>query len=263
MPHRWAPEYGQTVYVDGTILIKYDIHDLANNKEQGIWMGKHPMRYCAYKELEVIKNKQIDSPATVDAQIARYKTDGLPEDYGLWRGCRIIRNRGVEELNEAWWKEVNEGCWRDQPALSYASWKTGIRPSEVLGGVMDSFFRLHLHLPRSTPNKIIRVPPGQRVSSVRSQDYKNSWICIGDFKDAEQAIDRHPKVHAIFKGASKGPGESNDGVMCMLRNENYDQGGFVFQGWLYDYLPYMGAFEEHIKFYNGTYIYWNEQRARG
>jgi hypothetical protein len=229
LPHVFFEESEQTVYIDGTVLLKYDIHDLCNNKQTGIWMGRHPMRQCAYQELEVIKAKDLDFHSIIDAQAARYRAEGFPENFGLWRGCRIIRNKGVEELGETWWKEFESGCRRDQPPLAYSSWKTGIKIESVLGGVMNSFFKLHLHLPRKNLTQLV-VPVTER----KTVNYKNCWLRVGDFPGYEEAIAAHPQVHAIFSR----------------------RGGFVFQGWLFDYLPHMDKFEEHLKFYEGVYTQW-------
>jgi hypothetical protein len=142
------PEAEITIWVDATFEIRRDLNLFTLNKTDGIWLNEHPMRQCAYEELEVVKNKGLDSPEFLDSRIAKYREEGFPEQFGLWR-CGIIirnpRNPLVTKLCETWWKEIEEGTWRDQAALSYACWKNGLNPNTIPYGLSQAYFRQSLH----------------------------------------------------------------------------------------------------------------------
>jgi hypothetical protein len=63
----------------------------------------------------------------IDAQIARYRAEGLPESSGLIEAPILLRRHtpAVARLNAAWWAELARGSRRDQLSFNYASWKLG------------------------------------------------------------------------------------------------------------------------------------------
>jgi hypothetical protein len=147
------PEANLTIYLDATFEIKGDLDKFALSKTDGIWLNSHPQRQCAYEEFEVITSKELDKKDVIDKSILRYRAEGFPEQWGLWR-CGIIvrdgRNPLVQKFNETWWKEIETGSWRDQPSFAYTSWKLGIIPNSILHGITNIYFKQSLHKPRPT-----------------------------------------------------------------------------------------------------------------
>ena len=139
----------RSFYVDATFRIRHDLTDLLRDRA-GIWLFPHPMRDCAYREAAVILEKNLDLPLTVEAQITRYRTEGFPEHYGLWRCGAMLRERSCDELNQVWWDEISRGTWRDQLSFPYACWKTGVTPRPFLTNLVDVFLQQSLHKPHKT-----------------------------------------------------------------------------------------------------------------
>jgi hypothetical protein len=148
------PEYDLSLYLDATFEIKRQHLDtFALSKTDGIWLNAHPQRKCLYEEAAIIIEKNLDDTEVVTKQIERYRAEGLPEHWGLWRCGIMVRNpkdEKITEMCELWMKEVEENSWRDQPSFSYACWKTGVVPNEILHGITVNFFKQHLHKPRPT-----------------------------------------------------------------------------------------------------------------
>lgn len=142
------PEADLTVYVDATFVIKGDLNRFALSKTDGIWLNSHPQRQCAFEEARIVKDKNLDDHSVIDSQIERYRSEGFPEQWGLWR-CGIMvrdsRNPLVQKLNETWWNEIEQGSWRDQISFPYACWKSGITPNSILHGITNIYFKQSLH----------------------------------------------------------------------------------------------------------------------
>lgn len=147
------PQADLTVYIDATFEIKGNLDRFALSKTDGIWLNAHPQRNCAYKEAEIVTLKNLDKKEVIDKHILRYREEGLPEDWGLWR-CGIIVRDGndprIAKLNNLWWEEIDNGSWRDQISFPYACWKLGITPNNIMHGITNIYFKQSLHLSKPT-----------------------------------------------------------------------------------------------------------------
>ena len=63
----------------------------------------------------------LDDPDTIDAQVAKYKSEGHPWDYGLLETGIIMRSNipEVAKFNEDWWSEIENHSIRDQISAPY------------------------------------------------------------------------------------------------------------------------------------------------
>lgn len=147
------PEYDLSVFIDATFSIKRTIDLFALNKRDGIWLNSHPQRQCVYEEAQIVIDKGLDNIDTVTKQVERYRAEGLPEQYGLWRCGIIVRNPKdpkITEMCDLWWKEVEQGSHRDQISFPYACWKTGVQPNSILHGITQIYLKQSLHKPHPT-----------------------------------------------------------------------------------------------------------------
>jgi len=114
--------------IGGQIHIIGDLNNLDIDFDADFNMMKHPCRTCIYQEAETIKNENIDKSLNFIPQIARYKKEGFPEEYGL-NACGIIgrhNNAFTERFEKEWWHQVMIGSYRDQLSFDYVRWKLDI-----------------------------------------------------------------------------------------------------------------------------------------
>jgi hypothetical protein len=170
------PEYDISVFCDATFQLRKNLDIFALNKKEGIWLKRHPQRQCAYEEAEIVALKNLDKSEVIDKHILRYRAEGFPEQYGLWRCGIMVRNpkdEKITELCETWWKEVEAGTWRDQISFPYACWKTGLKPRSILPGITEQYFTQHLHKTHIT----------------------DEWRSVGEVDMSLK--DKHPLAHLI------------------------------------------------------------------
>lgn len=131
LPHKYLPEYDVSIWVDGAVDVKGDIKEFLEsikyNEDGKVFIPKHPVRDCIYKEAEVVKKIGKDRTEMPDKQMKKYKEEGFPQKYGLVQSNIMIRWHNDEEckkLMECWAGEVRELSHRDQLSFNYAVWKT-------------------------------------------------------------------------------------------------------------------------------------------
>lgn len=130
MHHLYVPDdYDLCMTIDGSMKIRCDLDCFLKE----IWttgadmaIARHPRRNCLYREAAAVLALQLDDRQLVQAQTARYRAEGFPEDCGLY-GARLIvknnRSASLREMNSLWAQEVLSGSRRDQLSLTYALWK--------------------------------------------------------------------------------------------------------------------------------------------
>jgi len=173
------PEYDISVFIDATFTIKKDLDYFALNKKEGIWLNRHPMRQCAYQEAEVVKEKGLDDPKTVDSLISNYESEGFPKEWGLWRCGIMVRNPRdtlLTQMCETWWKEIEQGTYRDQISFPYACWKTGLKPNSIVKGITETYFKQSLHKAQPTTD----------------------WLFTGEGEYDKSLTERYSTAHVIL-----------------------------------------------------------------
>ncbi len=83
-------------------------------------------RRCLFEEAAFCLSRGVGVAADIKRQIAAYKADGMPEQFGLFEGNVIYRKPEASAFNEAWWKQVNTYSTRDQISMPYVFWKNDI-----------------------------------------------------------------------------------------------------------------------------------------
>ena len=134
LPHRYLPEYDISIWVDANVDTKGNIKDYLQGLDfntYSVFIPEHPSRKCIYKEKEeCVRLRKItgDGIALANKQMARYKAEKFPENYGLVQSNVVIRAHNTEyskKLMETWWSELKDYSHRDQLSFNYALWKTG------------------------------------------------------------------------------------------------------------------------------------------
>lgn len=128
--HLFFENYELSIYIDANQrLIAQDFEELlARLNGNDIARYYHNERQCTYEEAEVIIRANLDRKSIVKQQLAKYRLEKFPKNYGLANNSLILRRYGVKtiEFNEIWWKVYNEFSRRDQLSGEYARWKSGV-----------------------------------------------------------------------------------------------------------------------------------------
>ena len=137
LSHKWFPTADWTIYIDGNLKLKVSPNVIINicknvSKSASIFIFPHKERNCVYLEAGICAQLGLDTTSILVSQIERYRSEGFPENYGLFWGGMIVRRSGCEEFNELWWDEIQKGSCRDQISLPFVLWKTGIE-----AGILD------------------------------------------------------------------------------------------------------------------------------
>ena len=127
--HIFLPNYDSYLYIDSKFThIPFNIDawfDEQKLKDYDLVLMRHPKRNCVYSEGRAIISAQLDTMKIINKQLDQYKSEGMPERYGLWAPgiCFKKNTTAVNEFMELWWKEIQKYSHRDIPSFSYCKWK--------------------------------------------------------------------------------------------------------------------------------------------
>ena len=116
-----------TVWVDASIRVLEDPTWLFKGWEN-MMVRTHPLRKDISEEAECCIESKRGNKTEIDAQLAAYKRQDFPEDYGLFLNGILFRKptRAVTQLNMMWWKQICKYSSRDQISLPYVLYKQDI-----------------------------------------------------------------------------------------------------------------------------------------
>ena len=129
--HELLTKYDVAIWIDANVLVKSDLFALVERVlESGRPFGAiaHPLRSSVYEEAEECKRADKDSPAIIDKQIDRYRTEGMPAEAGLIESNLMVwnlRHPSAKRILDLWWREIDNGSRRDQLSLPYVLWRLG------------------------------------------------------------------------------------------------------------------------------------------
>lgn len=140
MPFFCLPQYEYVIWQDGSHMVQVDPHEILQDyiitPDKDFASFQHGrdhagMDYrCIYKEAENIKSiGWLEDPAVVDRQMAAYRAEGFPEDFGLSCTAGMIWHNvpRVRHLQLTWFEQVCHYSSRDQLSLFYSIWKTDMK----------------------------------------------------------------------------------------------------------------------------------------
>ena len=124
--------YKYLIWVDGDMGIYNPnfVEDMFSFMKNGFVVSPHfDNRHCAYGEATIRPPKYAKEP--LDEQVAFYRQEGFPENFGLYEcgvSLRDMTNPKVKELGELWHQQNLDWSYQDQVSLPYCLWKTGFIP---------------------------------------------------------------------------------------------------------------------------------------
>lgn len=129
-PYTELADFDYSLYVDGSTMIKGDVTEFLKKYIEGspvIMNFKHPNNDCIYKEIDRCISGGWNKEK-LELQRGNYRTDGMPEHFGLSDNKIILRDNHSElgkKMMEEWFGEVMKYSGRDQTCLSYVFFKNG------------------------------------------------------------------------------------------------------------------------------------------
>lgn len=128
LAHQYLKDFDWSLWIDGNFEITGHIEAfiMEHVSEAAFHAFKHNKRAYAYEEFPRCKELEKDDPVLIDAQEARYRAEGMPEDRRLLYSGVLLRRHNDPEVKAAmklWWSEIKRGSRRDQLSLPYVLWK--------------------------------------------------------------------------------------------------------------------------------------------
>ena len=123
------------IWIDGDMGIDRPefVPEIMSYMENGFVVSPHfDARHCAYGEATIRPLKYANEP--LDEQCDFYRSEGFPEQYGLYEcgvSARDLTNEKVKEVGELWHKQNLEWSYQDQVSFPYCLWKTGYTPDTL------------------------------------------------------------------------------------------------------------------------------------
>jgi len=139
LPHRYFPEKEYSLWIDGSIMLNISPGRLIEEHmgEFDVVVHKHPDRECIYQEADICVRYGLDRPETIIQQVSRYRQAGYPAGNGLYELPVILRRHGgrLDDFNELWWREIQEGSCRDQISFPVVAARAGLKVGCFPGSV--------------------------------------------------------------------------------------------------------------------------------
>jgi len=138
--------YKYFIWIDGEISILNNnfVNEILSYMKNGFVVSPHPdslgnpSRRCAYGEATIRPQKYLNEP--LDEQCEFYRSEGFPEDYGLYAcgvSARDMTNQKVKYLGELWHQQNLQWSYQDQVSFPYCLWKTGFEPDILPKSLYD------------------------------------------------------------------------------------------------------------------------------
>lgn len=133
-PHSidFIKNYKYSIWIDGGLQVISEkfVPEIISYIKNGMVISPHfDNRDCAYGEATIRPPKYAKEP--LDEQVAHYRNEGFPENYGLYECgvmARDMQNSDVKHLGKRWLQENITWSYQDQVSLPYVLWKTGFKP---------------------------------------------------------------------------------------------------------------------------------------
>jgi hypothetical protein len=148
-------KYKYFIWIDGEIEIYNPnfVSEILSYMKNGFVASPHPDalgnpgRHCAYGEATIRPLKYVNEP--LDAQCEFYRSEGFPEDYGLYAcgvSARDMTNPKIKALGALWHKQNLDWSYQDQVSFPYCLWKTELQPDVLPNSLYHmNWLQLNIH----------------------------------------------------------------------------------------------------------------------
>ncbi len=152
LSHLFLIGYEFSLWIDGSVKLRgmnIDEHIDVRLSHNYIALHSHVVRSCVYEEEDACSQAQKDSSDILSKQVAFYKNEGMPQEFGLFETAEIARSqysKHVHELNAYWWQQLDRFSIRDQISLPFVFWKHGYEYAQMPGTQwIDAYFHMYKH----------------------------------------------------------------------------------------------------------------------
>lgn len=143
--HKWI-DADLYIYMDANYEIKHDLGGLISTCFWGGFTAvRHPTRGCITQEADKIVELGKSPERRVAKQVEQYKSEGMPDLFGLFANGFFIRDQSFNRFFELWYQELEKHCYRDQLSLPYLIWKHEPKVTVIPWGMKDHWLKLHFH----------------------------------------------------------------------------------------------------------------------
>ena len=132
-PHKYFPDYKYSFWIDASFKLIGSIREYVSKYINSAMLTVvHPERDCIFDEAASSIQFPRYSNYSIQKQVNKYRTDGMPLHYGLPSLGALFRKHNdpqIIDLMEKWWCEIINGTNQDQLSFTYMMWKNNFHPS--------------------------------------------------------------------------------------------------------------------------------------
>ncbi len=143
--HRLFSEAHQSIYFDASFTFLKPLPNLLERySDAQFTLFQHGERNDINAEAEACIRQGKDDRDVIDAQVERYRAEGLPSPSSCYSTGVLLRDFTdplVIAVNEAWCAEILAWSTRDQISLPFVLWRLGLKPDVIEG---DVFYNRYL-----------------------------------------------------------------------------------------------------------------------
>lgn len=135
-PRDFFPDADFAIWIDANMSVtnpRFAHEAILDAGRSGMAIWKHPQRQCIYAEarasLELAPLKYADQP--IEAQVEHYRSQGYPENAGLYAAGTIawdLHSDRADEVGWRWLAECDRWSYQDQISFPFVARQMGIRP---------------------------------------------------------------------------------------------------------------------------------------
>ena len=128
-PHLFIPDhYKFIIWHDVSHELIFDPESLVKDYLSGgqdFSLFQHTQRKCLYQEAIELKKLRYDTDENIDRQISYYRSEGMPENNGLYELSAFVRanNPKTKAMGLAWMEQISRFSSRDQLSFNFLLWK--------------------------------------------------------------------------------------------------------------------------------------------
>lgn len=194
LSHIHLKDYDLVCYMDANLILRKE------PPSKPIWF-KHQKRRSVSQEMARILEIKKENEDVIDRQYDFYESKGFTDGYGMyWNGLFVrSNNKDINQLHETVYDIVKEYSYRDQIALPFAIFTTGIFPENIQSGAVgQQYYKTKYHNGPNNSPVVHHITPGRAdknlgkaINQLVEHLPENDWICVRD-------IDTIPTCHLEF-----------------------------------------------------------------